>query len=91
MNKQDCIFCKIVKGEIPCAKIYENKNLLVFMDIQPINKGHLLIIPKEHNELITNLKDNILEEMIKIARKLDISLRNIKIKCEGVNLFLADG
>jgi len=91
MTNQDCVFCKIVKGKIPCSKIWENKNLLVFMDIQPINEGHLLIIPKEHTELVTNLKDNILEEMIKIAKKLDISLRNIEIKCEGVNLLLADG
>jgi histidine triad (HIT) family protein len=91
MKNKDCIFCKIVKGEIPSTKIWENENIIAFMDIQPINKGHILIIPKEHAQLIIDLKDNILEEIIKMTKKLDISLRNSNIKCEGVNLLLADG
>jgi len=50
----DCIFCKIVKGEIPCSKIYEDKEFLAFLDIRPINLGHALVIPKIH---CTNLLD----------------------------------
>src|SRR4030043_1511696 len=45
---KDCIFCKIIKGEIPCAKIYEDKEFLAFLDIMPINPGHTLVIPKVH-------------------------------------------
>lgn len=44
----DCIFCKIVKGEIPCYKVYEDDNFLGFLDINPLNPGHTLLIPKKH-------------------------------------------
>lgn len=45
---KDCIFCKIVKGEIPCYKIYEDKDFLAFLDIAPFTEGHTLVIPKKH-------------------------------------------
>jgi histidine triad (HIT) family protein len=54
MKNDDCIFCKIAAGEIPCTKIFEDDITLAFMDIAPISKGHLLVIPKNHF-------DNILE------------------------------
>jgi histidine triad (HIT) family protein len=53
-TRSDCIFCKIVAGRIPCTKVFEDETALAFMDICPLNKGHLLVIPKEHF-------DNILE------------------------------
>ncbi len=45
---EDCIFCKIIKGEVPCYKIYEDDSILAFLDIAPVNPGHTLIIPKKH-------------------------------------------
>ena len=45
---EDCIFCKIVKGEIPCHKVYEDDDVLAFLDISPVNPGHTLVIPKRH-------------------------------------------
>jgi histidine triad (HIT) family protein len=54
MKRDDCIFCKIAAGEIPCSKVFEDDTTLAFMDIAPLNKGHLLVIPKTHF-------DNILE------------------------------
>ena len=47
-RSKDCIFCKIAAGEIPCTKVYEDDKVLAFMDISPLNKGHLLVVPKEH-------------------------------------------
>ncbi|MFH1332353.1 MAG: HIT domain-containing protein [archaeon] len=44
----ECIFCKIVKGEIPCHKVYEDKDFFAFLDIRPLNPGHTLVIPKQH-------------------------------------------
>jgi len=44
----DCIFCKIVAGEIPCTKVYEDSEFLAFLDIKPVNPGHVLVIPKQH-------------------------------------------
>lgn len=51
-KRDDCIFCKIVAGEIPCMKVYEDDSVLGFMDIMPLSKGHVLVIPKEHLENI---------------------------------------
>ena len=58
---EDCIFCKIVKGEIPYDKIYENKKVLAFLDVAPVNKGHTLVIPKEHFETLMDLPDDLLK------------------------------
>ena len=59
---EDCIFCKIVKGEIPCHKIFENDKVLSFADINPISKGHVLIIPKSHAETIWEIDVEDLRE-----------------------------
>jgi len=64
----DCIFCKIVKGEIPCYKIYEDNNFLAFLDINPLNPGHTLLIPKKHFQWIDDV-DNY-DEYWQLARKL---------------------
>lgn len=86
-----CIFCKIVKGELPSVKVWEDAEVLAFLDIQPINKGHVLIIPKQHGALISEIDDNILCSMIKLAKKIGQALRDSELKPAGVNLFLADG
>jgi len=65
-----CIFCKIVKGEIPCAKVYENHRYLAFLDILPVNPGHTLVIPKEHYEDLLNTPDEILDDMLNDAKKI---------------------
>jgi len=87
----DCVFCKIVSGEYTSSKIYEDDSMLAFMDIQPVNKGHLLIIPKKHVELITDLDDETSAKMIKLANSINKALRKSGVKLEGVNYFLADG
>lgn len=87
----NCIFCKIIKGELPSSKIYENDMLLAFLDIQPVNKGHVLIIPKQHKILIAELDNKILGDMISLANKINQAIRKSDIKSEGINLFLADG
>lgn len=88
---KDCIFCKIIRGELPSSKIYEDDELLAFLDIQPVNKGHVLIIPKQHSVLISELNDDILGKMIVLSNKINQAIRNSDIKSEGINLFLADG
>lgn len=52
-----CIFCKIAKGEIPCNKVYEDNNYLAFLDIKPLNKGHVLVIPKKHFQWVYDVDD----------------------------------
>lgn len=56
----DCIFCKIVAGEIPSYKIYEDEKILTFLDINPVSNGHALIIPKEHHQIMSDVSDDLL-------------------------------
>jgi histidine triad (HIT) family protein len=56
----DCIFCKIIAGEIPAAKIYEDEKVLAFLDINPVTPGHVLLIPKEHHPMMLDVPDELL-------------------------------
>jgi len=66
----DCIFCKIVKGDIPSAKIYEDDKVIAFLDIAPANKGHALVIPKEHYETLLELPDDLRSHMMAIVKNI---------------------
>jgi len=86
-----CIFCAIIKGESPAVKVYEDDKMVVVMDKKPITTGHMLVIPRKHAELLTELNDDAVGEMFKIAKKMAISLKKSKLRAKGVNYFLADG
>ncbi len=64
IRMKDCVFCKIVNGEIPSAKIYEDNEVLAFLDIIPVNKGHTLVIPKEHHETLVDIPPEKLKKLI---------------------------
>ena len=68
------IFTKIIKGEIPCYKIAENEQFLAFLDINPLTKGHALVIPKVEIDYIFDLKDEMLTEMIVFAKKVALQV-----------------
>tara|TARA_Y100000310_G_C20170586_1_gene573473 strand:+ start:117 stop:509 length:393 start_codon:yes stop_codon:yes gene_type:complete len=68
---ENCIFCKIIKKEIPCHQIYEDENFFAFLDIRPLNKGHTLIIPKKHYRWVWDIE----EEYSKIVNKLANTLK----------------
>lgn len=87
----DCIFCKIIDGTFENSNIYEDDLLIAFMDIQPVNKGHILIVPKKHAELISGIDDDTTAKMFVLAKKINKALRKSDIKPEGINYFLADG
>ncbi|KAI1442317.1 hit family protein [Annulohypoxylon stygium] len=65
-----CIFCKIIKGEIPCFKLFESDKTLAFLDINPLSKGHALVIPKFHGAKLTDIPDEQLSEVLPVAKKL---------------------
>jgi diadenosine tetraphosphate (Ap4A) HIT family hydrolase len=65
-----CIFCKIIKGEIPCFKLLETEKTLAFLDINPLSRGHALVIPKFHGEKLTDIPDEHLSDILPIAKKL---------------------
>ena len=66
----NCIFCKIIKGEIPSNKIYEGEKFLAFLDINPESKGHTLLIPKDHYEWIQDTPDELISEIFVVAKKI---------------------
>ena len=85
LNMENCIFCKIAKKEIPCAKVYEDKNFLAFLDIQPVSDGHLLIIPKKHIVWMQDAEDKIISEIFKLSKKLVLAVKK-GIKCDYVQV-----
>ena len=86
----DCIFCKIVKGEIPSYKIYEDNIVMAFLDVNPYNPGHTLIIPKKHTLDINSISDEEVLHIMKTARKVANMLCE-KLKCDGFTLIQNNG
>ena len=87
----ECVFCSMIRGKSIATKVYENEHLVAVMDIKPINAGHVLIFPKKHAELLTDLEDNIAGEMMIAAKKIAIALKKSKLRVKAVNYFMADG
>lgn len=90
----DCIFCRIVKGEIPCAKTYETDAILSFLDIGPVNKGHALIIPKRHYANLFELPPEIGAELataMRIVGKAVMDATGAEGLNVGMNNFEAAG
>jgi histidine triad (HIT) family protein len=87
----DCIFCKILSGELESSIVYQDECCTAFMDIQPVNPGHVLVVPNRHAAYLTDLKEEEGAQMFRVAQRLAATLRASGVKCEGVNLFLADG
>jgi len=73
---QDCIFCKIAKGEIPSYKIYESKNFVVVLDINPASKGHLLIISKNHDKIGDDL-GKVINKVLSLKEKLNFKMYSL--------------
>jgi len=80
---ENCIFCKIVKKEISCTKIYEDKSFLSFLDIKPVSDGHLIIIPKKHVIWMQEADDQTISEIFKLTKKLMLALKN-GLNCDYV-------
>ncbi len=88
----DCVFCKIVRGEIPCNKVYEDEKVLAFDDIHPMAPVHVVIIPKNHIATLMDVdtgRDNIINDLIAAAqkvakiKKIDVSGFRIAINCNA--------
>lgn len=90
MNKPDCIFCKIIKGEIPSKTIYEDELFKVIMDIEPATKGHALILPKNHFDNLYSLGEEESKALIPLAQKLASKMKAV-LHCDGLNLVQNNG
>ena len=90
-DMQACIFCDILHGRKPGSFVYRDGQVAAFMDIQPVNPGHLLVVPVRHATYLADTDADTAAHLMRIAHRLAAALRRSSVRCEGVNLFLADG
>jgi len=86
-----CIFCDIVGGNAPASIILRDELCTAFMDIQPVNPGHVLVVPNRHATYLADLLPETGGQMFRVAQQIAAALRRSGVRCEGVNLFVADG
>ena len=83
---EDCIFCKIIKGEIPSRTVYEDDLIKIIMNINPSTNGHLLVLPKEHMVNIFDTKEEIITHSIRVVKETIYPKLKENLKCEGLTL-----
>jgi len=76
MNSSNCIFCKIVAGDIPCHKLYEDDKVLAFLDVGPLSRGHCLVIPKAHHETLDELPDDLAAACASVLPRLSRAVKS---------------
>lgn len=86
----NCIFCKILDGSISASKIYEDDQVVAFLDISPFEKGHFLVVPKHHVHLLTELPEALLKHTITVVQRLSAHLME-RLPCDGFNLVQNNG
>lgn len=86
----DCIFCKIVKGEIHSYKIYEDDDVYAFLDINPVSRGHTLVVPKEHYADIFEIPEDLLSKVNIVVKKLSSRIKE-RLECDGINILQNNG
>ncbi|HLI10583.1 MAG TPA: HIT family protein [Alphaproteobacteria bacterium] len=89
-REANCIFCKIVAGEVPSFKLFEDATVLAFMDINPANEGHCLVIPKNHFETLYDAPAGEVGRVAEIATRVAKAVASV-LKPEGLNLIQANG
>lgn len=87
----DCIFCQILSGNLPVSMVYQDEFCSAFMDINPVTPGHVLVIPNQHAVGLSDLPEKDGEHIFAIAQKIAKRIKQSSLRCEGINLFLADG
>ena len=85
MKKEDCLFYKIANGNGTSKTLYEDERFRVILDIFPLTKGHVLILPKEHFANVYELPDDWCADVMKLAKKMSIILKE-KLGCDGINI-----
>lgn len=85
MDMNDCLFCKIIKGDIKAEKVYEDEYTFAFLDINPINEGHTLVVPKEHSKNLYEISDEALKYLVLTTKKLSIAIKKA-VGAQGINL-----
>lgn len=86
---ENCVFCRIVKGELPASRVFEDESTLVFMDLQSVNPGHMLVVVKPHRANIYELDDELAGAAFRTAARMARAVKAV-VGCEGVTLLQAN-
>ncbi len=87
---ENCIFCKIARKEAPASIVYEDGNVMVFMDIRPVSKGHTLIIPKQHIVDIYGMPDQLLAAVHMVTKKIAVAVKKVT-NADGISIVQQNG
>lgn len=90
VSERECLFCKIIRGEIPSKKIYEDSRTLAILDINPASEGHVLVMPKKHSETIFEASEEDLQSAVATVKKVSLQIRDA-LKPEGLNVIQNNG
>jgi histidine triad (HIT) family protein len=90
MAHEDCIFCKVLGGDLPSERIYEDEHTVAVMDINPWTRGHAVVIPRKHAENLFEIEDDELEHVAVAAKRVATAMRD-RLDCDGVNLLQSNG
>ncbi|MCL2104371.1 MAG: HIT family protein [Kiritimatiellaeota bacterium] len=90
MDDTKCVFCKIIAGLIPATKIYEDERTIAFLDIAPFERGHVLVVPKAHARMLTDLPEEDLQAVIRVTQNVGERLLR-QLPCDGFNVFQNNG
>jgi len=90
MSQESCIFCRLVRKEIPAHFVWEDGHTVAFLDINPLNKGHVLVVPKDHYENIFDIETETWKDLAVVSQKISRKMKEF-LGAEGVNLFNASG
>jgi histidine triad (HIT) family protein len=82
---ENCLFCKIVNGEVPSWKVHEDTDVVAFLDIHPVNIGHVVIIPRQHFENLYDTPDEVLQKMIVVIKKISVAVKRAA-NADGINI-----
>ncbi|MBN1659584.1 MAG: HIT family protein [Anaerolineae bacterium] len=88
---EQCLFCDIIQGRAPASRVYADSQVVAFMDTQPVNPGHLLVVPLAHATHLADLDEDTGAHLFRIGKRLAAALRASGLPCQGINFFLADG
>ncbi len=86
-KKEDCIFCKIARHEVPASIIYESESIIAFLDINPVNPGHALVLPKQHFSNLLDMPESLASELMAVMKKIGYAQLKA-LNAEGFNLLM---
>jgi len=87
---ESCNFCKIISGKNPASIVYEDGNVLAFMDLHPANVGHTLVVPKEHWETIYDIPEKVLSDLFVVVKRISVAVKKA-VGAEGVSILQFNG